>query len=94
MKKHFSFLLINIHEQILTRKKIVTINVRNNRCLTVHKEHYCLIHHCVINTNWYAEKQIVQVVIQFRLINFLSNFIRNNAQFFCHAIVSVLVFLM
>ena len=31
-----------------------------------------LLHHCVINTNWYAKKQIVQVVIQFRLTFYLT----------------------
>ena len=31
-----------------------------------------LLHNCVINTNWYAKKQIVQVVIQFRLTFYLT----------------------
>ena len=31
-----------------------------------------LLHHCVISTNWYVMKQIVQVVIQFRLTFYLT----------------------
>ena len=31
------------------------------------------LHNCVINTNWYAKKQIVQVVIQFRLFFYLTS---------------------